>query len=377
MSITLYMSRLPRIGRRGIVLLIVAVMLVGIVPGVAAAEERVSGSVIVEENETVSEDLTAVGGSIAVRGTVDGDIQAIGGDIVIEEGAEVTGDVDATAGSVRINGNVTGNVTAAGGYASVGESGSIGGILNASTGSIVIAGSVDGDATLGAESITFAPTATFGGNVEYGVGEDGEFTNNGADVAGNVTENTDLEVSGGLNFDLDIPNFSGPLFGVFGFISNLVIGALLLLIVPKTSKRIGESVSESPLVTGAVGFGTFIGVPIALGLVAITVVGIPITLGGLATYGIAIWLAGIYGRYAIGELVLSYTDVDNRWAALGVGVVLVAVLVRLPIPIAPDVIELLVTPLLGLGAIAMLVYRFVAGQRDSEPEEPADQPSRL
>jgi cytoskeletal protein CcmA (bactofilin family) len=371
------MSRLDHVGRRGIVLLLVAVVLLGVVPGVAAAEERVSGSVTVEENETVSENLTAIGGSIAVRGTVDGDVQAIGGDVVIGEGAEVTGDIQATAGSVRINGNVTGNVAASGGYISVGQSGSIGGTLNASTGSIVIAGSVDGDATLGAETITLAPTATFGGNVEYGVGEEGEFTNNGADVAGTVTENPDLNVSGGIGFDYDPPNLSGPLLGVFGFISNLVIGGLLLLIMPKTSGRISDSVTESPFVTGVIGFGALVGVPIALALIAITIIGLPITLGGLAAYGIAIWLAGIYGRYAIGELVLSYTDMDNRWAALGVGVVLVAVLVRLPIPIAPGLVELLVVPLLGLGAIATLAYRFVSGQHGSESAEPADQPSRL
>jgi cytoskeletal protein CcmA (bactofilin family) len=371
------MSRIPRIGRRGVILLIAAVVLIGIVPGVAAAEERVGGSVTVGENETVSEDLTAVGGGVIVAGTVDGDISALGGDIVIRDGAKVTGDVNATAGSVRINGNVTGDVTATSGSATVGESGVVGGSLSASAGSIVIAGSVDGDARLGAESITLGPTAAFGGDVEYNVGEDGEFTNNGADVAGTITQNSDLEVGGGLGLDLNVPDLSGPLFGIFGFVSNLVIGALLLLIVPGTSRRIGETVSESPLVMGAVGFGTLIGVPIALALVAITVVGIPITTAGLATYGIAIWLAGIYGRYAIGELVLSYTDVDSRWVALGLGVVLVAVLVRLPIPVAPAVFELLVVPLLGLGALATLTYRFIGGQRGSEPEEPGDQPTRL
>jgi cytoskeletal protein CcmA (bactofilin family) len=368
---------MPRVGRRGIVLLVTAIILVGVVPGVAAAEERTGGSVTVGETETVSEDLTAIGGSVTIRGTVDGDVQAIAGSVVIEDGAEVTGDVEATAGSVRIDGNVTGNVTATGGAVSIGQSGAIGGTLNASTGSIVIAGSVDGDARLGAGSITLAPTATFGSDVEYNVGDDGEFTNNNASVAGEVTENPDLEVGGGFDLDLGVPDFSGPLLGVFGFISNLVIGALLLLVVPKTSGRIGESVSERPLVTGVVGFGTFIGVPIALALIAITIIGLPITLAGMAMYGIAIWLAGIYGRYAIGELVLSYTDMDSRWAALGVGVVLVAVLVRLPIPIAAPLFELLVVPLLGLGAIATLAYRFVSGQHSSEPDEPADQPSRL
>jgi cytoskeletal protein CcmA (bactofilin family) len=371
------MSRIPQVGRRGIVLLIAAIILVGIVPGVAAAEQRTGGSVTVGENETVSEDLTAVGGSVSIRGTVEGDVQTIAGSVVIEDGAEVTGDVAATVGSVRVDGNVSGNVTAAGGSIFIGRSGTIGGALNASTGSIVVAGTVDGDATLGAGSITLAPTAAFGGDVEYNVDGDGTFTDNGASVAGELSENPDLDVGGGFDFDLGVPDFSGPIFGVFGFVSNLAIGALLLLVVPKTSGRIGETVSESPLVAGAVGVGTFIGVPIALALIAITIVGLPITFAGLAGYGIAIWLAGIYGRYAIGELLLSYTDMESRWVALGVGVVLVAVLVRLPIPIAPPVFELLVVPLLGLGAIATLVYRFISGQRGSDTDDSVDPSASL
>jgi cytoskeletal protein CcmA (bactofilin family) len=365
------MSRIPRIGRRSIVLLVAAVILVGVVPGVAAAEERTGGSVTVGQNETVSEDLTAIGGSVTIRGTVDGDVRAIAGSVVIEDGAEVTGDIEATAGSVRIDGNVTGNVTATGGAVSIGQPGTIGGTLNASTGSIVIAGAVDGDARLGAGSITLAPTATFGGDVEYNVGDDGEFTNDGASVAGAVTENPDLEVGGGFDLDLGVPDFSGPVLGVFGFVSNLAIGALLLLVVPKTSGRIGNAVSEHPLRTGAIGVGVLIGAPVVLALFAITIVGLPITLAGLAAYGIAIWLAGVYGRYAIGELVLSYTDLQSRWVALGVGVVLVAVLVRLPF--AGSVVELLVVPLLGLGAISTMVYRFVGGQHGSDTDGPGDQ----
>ena len=94
------MSRIPQVGRRGIVLLIAAIILVGIVPGVAAAEQRTGGSVTVGENETVSEDLTAVGGSVSIRGTVEGDVQTIAGSVVIEDGAEVTGDVAATVAEI-------------------------------------------------------------------------------------------------------------------------------------------------------------------------------------------------------------------------------------------------------------------------------------
>jgi cytoskeletal protein CcmA (bactofilin family) len=354
------MSRLTHIGRRGIALSLVVLVVAGAVPGVVAAEERTGGSVTVGAGETVSEDLTIVAGDIVVRGTVEGDLEAIGGNVVIASGAEITGDVDATGGNVRIDGTIGGNVTASGGNVFVGQSATIGGPLEASAGSIVIAGAVDGDARLGAGSITLAPSATFGGDVEYSVGDDGEFTNEGATIAGSLTENPDLEV-GGDRFD--VPDFAGPVFGVYGFLVNLLVGALLLFVLPGTSRRVAESVSESPLRTGAIGLGALIGTPIVLLLVAITIVGIPLSLAGLATYALAVWIATIYGRYAVGELLLSYTDVENRWAALAVGLVIVAILVR--IPFVGGLFGFVVL-LLGLGAMATLLYRFVRAQRGPE-----------
>lgn len=362
------MSRIPRIGTRGIALLLVAVVLLGAVPGVAAAETRSGGSVTVGASETVSEDLTVVGGNVVVRGTVEGDLEAIGGSVIIESGAEVTGDVDATGGNVRIDGAVGGNVTGSAGSVSVGRSASIGGSLEVGAGSIVVAGAVDGDARLGGGSITLAPSARIGGDVEYSVGEDGEFTNEGAEVAGSVTENPDLDVGGG-GVGFDVPDVTGPVFGVYGFLVNLLVGALLLLVLPRTSGRVADAVSGEPLRTGAIGLGALVGVPILLVLLAITIVGIPLTLAGFVAYALAVWIATIYGRYAVGEWLLTYADVENRWIALLVGLVLVAVLVRLPFVGA--LFQLLVL-LLGLGAMATLSYRFVRGQRGEKAVTPPE-----
>ena len=379
------MSRIPHVGARGIALFLTVVVLLGVVPGVAAAERQSGGSVTVGPNETVSEDLTVFGGSVTVQGTVEGDLEVVGGSVAIDPGAEVTGDVEATGGSVRIDGAVGGNVTASGGSVRIdgavggnatanggslflGQGATIGGSLEAGAGSIVIAGTVDGDARLGGGSITLAPSATFGGDVEYSVGDDDEFTNDGATVAGSLAENPDLEVGGGGGFDA--PDFAGPAFGAYGFLVNLLVGALLLLVVPGTSRRVADCVSGEPLWTGAIGLGALIGVPIALALLAITIVGVPVTLAGLVTYALAVWIATIYGRYAVGEWLLSYTGLENRWVALLAGLIVVAVLVR--IPFVGGLFQLLVL-LLGLGAMATLLYRFVRGQRGSKTATPAEE----
>jgi cytoskeletal protein CcmA (bactofilin family) len=362
------MSRFPHVGKRGIALVFAVLVLLGAVPGVAAAETRSGGSVTVGADETVSEDLTVVGGNVVISGTVEGDLEAIGGSVTIDPGAEVTGDIDATAGNVRIDGTVGGNVTTSAGNVFVGQSATIGGTLEAGAGSTVVAGTVEGDARLGGGSITLASTASIGGDVEYSVGEDGEFTNDGADVAGSVTENPDLDIGGG-GFGFDVPDLSGPVFGVYGFLVNLLVGGLLLLVLPKSSDRIADAVSDTPLRTGAIGLAALIGVPILLVLVAITIVGIPITLAGFLAYGLAVWLATIYGRYAVGEWLLAYADIDNRWAGLLAGLVVVALLVR--VPFVGWLFQLLVL-LFGLGAMATLIYRFVRGQRGGETASSAE-----
>jgi len=97
-------------------------------------------------------------------------------------------------------------------------------------------------------------------------------------------------------------------------------------------------------------------------------VGIPVTIAGLVAYALAVWIATIYGRYAVGATLLSYTDVENRWADLLVGLVVVAALVR--IPAVGGLFEIAVL-LLGLGAMAGLLYRFVRNQRGRETAEAA------
>lgn len=354
------MSRSLPGGTRGIALLLVIVVLLGTVPTLASAETRSGGSVVVEDDETVA-DLTSFGGTIVVRGTVEGDLTAVGGNIVIERDAEVTGSVEATGGNIRIAGTVGGDVSATGGNVFVTRTATVAGRLEAAAGRIDVAGQVGGDAMLAGGSVTLASTATIDGDVEYDTGEDGAFTDEGATVRGSVTRNEKLS---GTDEGVEFPAVSGPVFGVYGFLVNVVVGALLLLVLPRTTERIADRVKNAPLRTGGIGLGALIGVPIGLALVAITIVGLPVTLAGLVAYGLAVWIATVYGRYAVGAVIVSYTDVESRWVALFVGLVVVAVLVR--IPVLGGVIEFVVL-LLGLGAIADRLYRFVRGQYGPEP----------
>lgn len=353
---------------RVVVVLVVAALIVASAPGIAVAESRTGGSVVIDADETTG-DIEAFGGDVVVRGVVDGDLQAFAGNVRIQ--GEVTGNVDTAAGNVIVLGTVGGDVSAGAGNVEIAETASIGGNLEAGGGTVVINGQIDGSARVGAGQITVGPTAQIGGTFEY----DGDLSqSDDAQIGGEVIRNPDLDTGGG-----PVPQIPAVAFSVYFLLVNLVLGALLLLAFPRFAAGMVERTMERPGMTGLVGFGTLVLVPIALVLVAITVIGIPLTVAGFVVYLFGIWLSIVYGRYLLGAWLLSLFDRENRWLALVVGMLVMVVVRRLPVVGGIADFAVLVW---GLGALAMALYGGFRSRRagpetsgevsDSTPGTPAD-----
>lgn len=333
-------------------LLLAIVILLGALPGIAAAETRGGGYVVVGEGETIDEDLDVYGGTIVVRGQVDGDLSAFGGDIRIE--GEVTGDVEAFGGNVWIAGQVGGNVDASAGNVYVQPGTEIGGSLSVAAGNVVVAGTVHGDAELAGGAVTLAQTAAVDGDVEYAVGEEGQFTDEGASVGGTISRVREVDAGPAG------PQIPGWAFDVYGFLANLALGAVLLVAFPRLSTTVADRITSAPLRSGGIGVLTAIAVPIGLLVLAITIIGLPLAVAGGLLFGLLLWVALVYGRFAAGTWLLSRLDVDNRWLALVVGLLLLGLLGRLPW--VGGLVDLVVG-LLGLGGVAAVGYgRFMAGR---------------
>jgi hypothetical protein len=75
------------------------------------------GSITVEQDERVGDEVVAILGSVRVLGRVDGGVVAVGGSVTLGPEAYVAGDVVAVGGSVSLGPNavVTGEVTSVGG----------------------------------------------------------------------------------------------------------------------------------------------------------------------------------------------------------------------------------------------------------------------
>jgi cytoskeletal protein CcmA (bactofilin family) len=328
---------------------------------VSAQEARAGGVVTIEAGETHTGDLAVTAGTVIVAGTLDGDLDATAGNVVVT--GTVTGDVRAVAGSVTIDGDVGGDVGAAGGSVVVGRQAAVDGTVEAAAGSVRVDGTVGGDLRVGAEDVVIGPGARIDGNVEY---EAQTFdVAPGAAVGGTIEEVDDIGFTA-------VPSWAGVQFGesvvptgafaVYGLFVNLLLGAMLLLVAPRFARRVTATGTGEAVKSGAVGLLTFVGVPVVLVVLLVTVVGIPLSLAGLFAYLLALWAGSVYGALVLGTWLLSYGDVENRWAALGLGLLLLAVVAFVPFG---ELLQFLVL-LVGLGALVLALTRRFGDSSEGE-----------
>lgn len=325
---------------RSLAAILAVLVALAALPGVVAAEDRTGDTVVVEDGETVDGDLDAVGGNVIIRGTVTGDLRAFSGNVIIE--GEVRGNVEAVGGNVRVAGDVGGDVTATGGNVVVAENATVAGAFEAAAGSVTVDGTV-GEAQIGAGSIRVGPSAVVEGDLRYG----GNLTvADGATIRGETIR--DESIAAGPQ--LPTVPWAGTLYG---FLTNLLLGALLLLLVPRFSSRVAAYGVDSPLRAGGIGLLALLLAPVIFVLLAITIVGIPIALLWLLAFLALAWIGSVYGAYLLGEGLLSLTEIDSRWLALVLGLVVVALVTQ--VPIVGGLFGLLVF-LLGLGALVGVLY---------------------
>ncbi|WP_266079112.1 bactofilin family protein [Haladaptatus caseinilyticus] len=335
--------------------LIVVVLLLATFPATATAEQtRTGGIVVIERGETVNGDLTATAGSVVVRGTINGDLTAFAGNVLVARTGTVGGNVSALAGNVRIEGAIGGNVETGGGNFVLARTGTIRGMLEGGAGYSLLAGTVGGDVQITSETLEVAGTASIGGNLVY----DAETFERvpGASIEGTVRQDESMANVGPAPVPR-VPNWIGTLYGFF---VNLLLGAVLLAVFPTFSDGVAERARSTPLLSAGVGLLLLILVPIVLVVFAITIIGIPISILGAFLFVILLWVGTVYGSFTLGVWLLSLADEANRWLALLVGLLVVALVNQ--IPILGGLIQFVVL-LLGLGALAMAVRARYRGRR--------------
>jgi cytoskeletal protein CcmA (bactofilin family) len=364
-------------------LLIFVTLIMGAMPSQAAAADfRQGNEVVVEANQVIEDDLYAAAGTVSILGTVRGDVVAAGGTVTVD--GTVSGDVIAAGNSIAIRGEVDGSVRAAGNTVVV--DGRIGGDLVAFASDVTILG----NGRVGRDVIAGGAVVTLGGQTTRGVQVGSQSLTIDGRVGGDVqaqvqtlTLTARAMVDGALVYTspAEASIASGAVVGgrtehtlpartqpetqgalalaidwVRGLIGLLALGLFLVFFFPGFSRRSGEAIARSPVLSLGIGAGILIGIPILAALIFILgaiVGGWWLGLVALAFYFAAIAVSLPVAAIGLGASILRVTQRPIHLAvALLVGLVVLLLLGLVPILGA---IVFLLAVLFGLGATGMAI----------------------
>jgi cytoskeletal protein CcmA (bactofilin family)/anti-sigma factor RsiW len=328
-------------------------------PGAAFAL-RNDESVRVGPDEVLQESLLVSGDRVVIEGVVEGDLFAFAERVLVE--GEVRGNVYAVAQSLEVDGRVTGSVHAVSERTDVGgridgnlysfsedvtiaQQGSLGRDLAAAGRGVAIDGAVGRDLMVAAEWLDLRGSVARNALVHADRAALFDGASIGGDLDVHLQKGRQVEVAEGAVIGGELHRLEhGHLFGekeerFFDAASFLHLGILLtaMFLVGMALHAVLPQVFDVHLETGgdffrAAGYGlaALLGVPVALVLVALTVVGIPIALIGLWIYLSALLVSGTLVAALVGATVLRGERASAFGLRLLVGLVLLGIASILP-----------------------------------------------
>ncbi len=347
-----------------------------------ALERRHGDFVTVAANETVDDTLLATANMVRVDGVVNGDLLTFGR--TVEVRGTVKGDLISFAQRTEVSGTVEGHIftvshtldlegqlghsiygavqslhiddrgrVGEGVVVAVGEAtleGEVKRSVNIVTGgSIDVTGSIGRDLTMIGRSLTLTNTARVGGNLSARVRQLNEVhIADGATIVGK----RDIQVR------VRESSFTRPRFYFHQAVwlaGAILVGWLGMLLFPGFFHATTQLVGSGWRSLG-VGVGVLAGVPVAIVVIAVTLVGFPLSLMLLAMYLAAIYLAKIWVGAFLGRIVLKPSGATTGDWLLGLLVGLLILTIVGFIPYLGGLIRLAVV-CLGLGAFAYQLYR--------------------
>jgi cytoskeletal protein CcmA (bactofilin family) len=349
------------------------------------ASIRTSSRNIVTADETVAEDVYAIGGTTIVEGTVRGDLVVAGGTLTIsgtvegdvlgvvagtvritgrvggsvrvaalrfEADGEIGGDVGLLVGQARVDGAVARDVLLIGGEGVVGAA--VGRDLRAQAWRLQVDGDIDRKVIVRSDDLEILSGARVGDDVTVQVTDRFEVSSEAA-VGGRVIRRTILAPVWA--------KAAGRLFAWLSLPALLVAGILLTWLFRATARRAPQIAGDRPGRSALVGMGMIVVPPLLSLPLFLSLVGLPLAVLVLVGWLLALVLGPVPALTRFGGLVLR-----GRGGWIG-GFVLGTLLWRGALwLLAPIAVALYLTALtIGLGSftIAALEQR----TRHLSPEE--------
>jgi cytoskeletal protein CcmA (bactofilin family) len=228
-------------------------------------------------------------------------VVVISGDVTVPRGETVDG-VFIAHGDARIAGRVDGDVVVF-------------------SGDVVVSGTIDGDLFTASGQARLLRTAEVTGDVDYG--------SDRAQVALDARVHGDIQKKGWPDLGGLLPVIGGLLVWLAVGISNLLLGALLLLIAPRAADDLDRRSRDRVGPVIAIGIAILIVLPVAAVIAGITVVGLPLALGILLALLPIAAVAYTVSAWVLGRRIVK--PPRKRFLSLLVGVAILWALSLIPI----------------------------------------------
>ena len=299
------------------------------------------------------------GGNLRVTAQVEHDIFAAGGRVILD--APIGRNLRAAGGQLDLGpmATVNGNATVAGGRVTL--RGAIKGSLRVGGGQVTIDAPVAGDVVATTGELTLGPNARIGGKLRYYSGN--EVKRDPAAQVGSVERGPlpGRGVSAPLHREGGWGARAGARTVGLGWLWTLglmAIAALLVGTMPVSAKRVAHALRARLGLSLLLGFIALVCIPVAVLVLAISIVGIPLALLALLLYGVLLLVGYVASGVGLGQWALlrfkaEAADRSGWRIASAMAAVLVLALLG-SVPFVGGFIALAAI-LAGIGAIALLL----------------------
>ncbi len=322
-------------------------------------------------NASMKDDVYLAGANINISGPIEGDLIVAGSNVVIN--SEIKGDLRVAAGSVTINGKVNGNTTILSGMVTLSQNsefgksvimlagngevyGKINKNLYAAAGNVILNNEILGSAYLTIDSdgsLILQPETNIYGNLEYTASQtaniisgakiqnEEKFTQRQPQAAGRSNK--------GMGFVL--------VLWLAGLLGSIIVGLIIVFVFKNQTVKILKQLEIKVLLTMLAGLVYLIVTPIALLILAVTIIGLPLALIIGAFFAIALFISRIFVAIYVGQLIFKnifkQKETSAVWSMI-LGLVLLYVVCWLPLL---GWLVKLVVLLWGLGALMAIVKK--------------------
>ena len=299
------------------------------------------------------------GGNLRVTAQVEHDIFAGGGRVILD--APIGRNLRAAGGQLDLGpmATVNGNATVAGGRVTL--RGAIKGSLHVAGGQVTIDAPVGGDVVATTGQLTLGPNARIGGKLRYYSGN--EVKRDPAAQVGNVERgplpgrgaSAALHREGGWGARAGARTVG---LGWLWTLGLMAIAALLVGTMPVAAKRVAHALRARPGLSLLWGFIALVCIPVAVLLLAITIVGIPLALLALLLYGVLLLVGYVASAVGLGQWALLRFKAEaadrNAWRIASAMAAMLVLALLGSLPWVGGLVALLAV-LAGMGAIALLL----------------------